>query len=112
MEHGRDHDERRQKAEAPRSQDTLERAADDETGAPPTEGSEYAPTAQATRRERERHRLERERGRVAGGTAGFVRDTRSPAVTRETLKEAAKEADERVAGRPLRGAGGDEPTPR
>jgi hypothetical protein len=111
MPHGHDHDERIQKFGAgTRSNNTPpddeESEAPDE-GAPEKIGSEVAPTKQAEARERERHRLEREAGRIPGGE-GVARDTRAPGVTREDLDEAAREADRNVVGHevPSRSPGG------
>jgi hypothetical protein len=69
------------------------------SGRPPatTEGSEVAPTARAEKRERERHRMERQIGRTAAGTKGVRRDTRRGPVTRQALAQAAREADRRGA---------------
>jgi hypothetical protein len=68
-------------------------------------GSECAPTRQAAERERVRHELERQAGRIPAGEEGRVRDTRAPGVTREALDEAAREADRRVAGHEIRKQG-------
>lgn len=64
-------------------------------------GSDVAPTARAAEREQERHRLERELGRIPAGEDGHVVERRAADVTREALDEAAAEADRHVAGRPL-----------
>jgi hypothetical protein len=58
-------------------------------------GSDVAPTEKATRREQERHRREREVGRVAAGTERNVRDRRR-GVSRAQLDAAARAADEKV----------------
>lgn len=68
---------------------------------PVADGSEYAPTKQAEERERERHRQERKLGRIAAGTGENVRDRRDPEVSREDLEQAARAADEKVAGHPV-----------
>jgi len=60
-------------------------------------GADVAPTVKATRREQERHRREREIGRVAAGTERNVRDRRAPGVTRAKLEAAARGADEAVS---------------
>lgn len=65
--------------------------------APPQMGSTVAPTRQAESREHERHRLEREAGRVAAGTEGLLRARQEPGVSREALDEAARAADRYVA---------------
>lgn len=129
MQHGRDHQERQQKAQKPRNQNLPQSESDasDEDDAleaemllsgrgsirpaegligPHTrradhapadaEGSNYAPTAVGTERERERHRQERKRGHIAAGTEGNERGLRLPDVTASDLEEAASEADERV----------------
>ena len=114
MQHGRSHDERQCKAPHPRSnnvpvdEDTLLETELIPTGrhgaTVPAEsaghGSECAPTKQAEARERERHRLEREIGRVAAGEAdGLPHDVRAPGLTRDRIDEAAREADRRIIGR-------------
>ena len=76
-----------------RAEHTTEGTLDEDT-LPTPSGSNYAPTAQATRRERVRHLLERDRGRVAAGTGGMLRDSRAATVTRESLDEAARLADQ------------------
>jgi hypothetical protein len=58
-------------------------------------GADVAPTEKATRREQERHRREREVGRVAAGTERNLRDRRR-GVSRGQLEAAAKAADEKV----------------
>lgn len=72
--------------------------SDSEGEEPLGRGVDVAPTGQALRREQERHRLEREAGRIAAGSMGQIHDVRSPEVTREKLDEIAREADRRVAG--------------
>jgi hypothetical protein len=67
-------------------------------------GSDVAPTEKATRREQERHRREREIGRVAAGTERNLRDRRSRGVTREKLEAAARGADEAVGKKRPRAA--------
>jgi hypothetical protein len=59
-------------------------------------GSEVAPTAKATARERERHRLQRAVGVVPAGEDGNRRQVRSGGVKRGALDAAAREADRRV----------------
>ena len=86
-----------------RAEHTTEGNADAGT-APPPNGSEYAPTAQATRRERERHRLEREKGHVAAGTVGVERASQLTDVSREAMREAALEADRRIIGHAVKDA--------
>jgi hypothetical protein len=103
MRHGRDHDERRQKAgNQSRSNNTPpdDDALSDGPGqaARPRAGAEVAPTKLAEERERERHRLERQMGRAPGGDGAHLHDTRTGDVTREKLDAAAKEADRRVVG--------------
>jgi hypothetical protein len=95
MEHGRDHDERQSKAKPSRHNNTPpDDNGTDEQRADAGHGSEHAPTGQAADREHERHRLEREQGRVAAGTDGNLKEVRGPEVTREKLDDAAREADE------------------
>lgn len=65
--------------------------------APPQMGSTVAPTRQAEVREHERHRLEREAGRIAAGTEGVLRARQEPGVSRKTLDQAAQAADRYVA---------------
>jgi hypothetical protein len=65
-------------------------------------GSDVAPTEKAARREQERHRREREIGRVAAGTERNLRDRRAGGVTRDKLNEAARAADEKVGKKPPR----------
>ena len=129
MEHGRDHDERLQKAARPRASNVPTDGRNDSDGsdleaemllsgrhalrpaaglvgpytrrmeaAPDTAamGSNYAPTQRATERELERHRLERERGRVAAGTEGNEREKRVEGLRRGLLDEAAHKADRYV----------------
>lgn len=62
-------------------------------------GADVGPTVKATRREQERHRREREIGRVAAGTERNLRDRRDPGVTRAKLEAAARAADEKVGQR-------------
>ena len=103
MEHGRDHDERRQRfkieghSKEGRYNNTPPEPADDEEdidrGA--LNGSEPAPTERAADREAERHRLEREAGHFAAGTGGRHEVDAEP-VSREELDEAARRADESV----------------
>lgn len=83
-----------------------------DTGVTPMEGEEpvgdgsaCAPTRQAAERERVRHDLEREVGRIPAGMEGVVREMREPGVTREALDEAAREADRRVIGHEIRKPG-------
>lgn len=120
MEHGRDHDQRRAHIRPPRDNNTPHTDPQDELeaeldrsgharsasghGQPPDPAiTDNGPTEQAAQREQERHRLEEERGRTAGGTTGgTLREQRAPGVTREQMDEAAREADRRVAGRPLK----------
>jgi hypothetical protein len=134
MTHGRNHDERRFKAQKPRANNMPEddelvtdleaelsasgrggvrprqgvigpyeergsmREWPSEDGeAPPQMGSTVAPTRQAEIREHERHRLEREAGRVAAGTEGVLRARQEPGVSREALDQAAQAADRYVA---------------
>jgi len=61
-------------------------------------GADVGPTEKATRREQERHRREREIGRVAAGTERNDRDQRR-GVTRAQLDAAARAADEKVGTR-------------
>jgi hypothetical protein len=110
VEHGRCHDERRQKVRQNRYSNTppdpeesapeilaADEDIDFEARAGQKRGSESAPTEQAARREAERHRLEREMGHVAAGTGGFRAQVRPSDVSREDLSEAARRADEAVA---------------
>jgi hypothetical protein len=102
MEHGRDHDERRQKhrEEAKRENRASNTPPDPEaeaTGATSRHGAEAAPTERAARREAERHRLEREMGHHAAGTNGYAEQTQDEPLSRERLDEAARRADEAVA---------------
>jgi len=62
-------------------------------------GSEVAPTAKAELREKERHAREAAVGRVAAGLGGNPRDRRGPKATRKNLDQAARAADQRVAGK-------------
>jgi hypothetical protein len=98
MIHGRDHQEREQKIGGPpggpSSNDGDE--AEPVAAAPPGNGSQVAPTARATERERVRHEEERKRGRMAAGVDDNPRDRREPEVTREDLEEAARVADDAV----------------
>lgn len=132
MQHGRDHQERQQKAQKPRNQNLPQsllaegdedaeleaemllsgrkdvrpaeglvgphtrRADHATTDDDLVDGSNYAPTAVGTERERERHRQERKRGYIAAGTEGNERGLRVPGVTADDLEEAAHEADEHV----------------
>jgi hypothetical protein len=74
-------------------------SAETEEGQEPTgPGSDVAPTKLAEERERERHRLERERGRTPAGEDGHIRGVQAEGVTREDLDEIAREADRRVLG--------------
>jgi len=66
--------------------------------APASGGSEVAPTARATERERVRHAGERAAGRVAAGTMARQRASVRPGVKREDLERAGREADRKVAG--------------
>jgi len=66
--------------------------------APEGGGSEVAPTARATERERERHARERAVGRVAAGTMARQRASVRPGLKREELERAGREADRKVAG--------------
>jgi hypothetical protein len=77
---------------------STEGKSDAEGQEPVGNGGETAPTDLAARREQERHRLERELGRVGAGQDGVIRDTRTPGVTREKLDAAAREADRRIIG--------------
>jgi hypothetical protein len=130
MRHGRDHEEREQKIQVRRSNNTPESdsfeaelltagrqrgtprqrvfgaheervSSASEPDEPVNDGSEVAPTKRAEEREQERHRLERKIGRLAAGTGENLRDRREPDVTREDLDEAAREADKKVAGHEL-----------
>jgi hypothetical protein len=73
-------------------------ASDEEGDEPTAAGSDVAPTRLAGQRERERHRLERERGRTPAGEGGAIHERRSPNVTREDMEEVQREADRRVIG--------------
>jgi hypothetical protein len=77
-------------------------AASDEEGEegdePTGAGSDVAPTRLAEQRERERHRLERERGRIPAGEGGAIHEKRSPNLTRQDLDDVQREADRRVIG--------------
>jgi hypothetical protein len=81
----------------------LERREAGEGDEPVGAGAEVAPTKLAAERERERHRLERERGRTPAGTDGALHDKRAPGATREALDEAARLADLKVAGHEMPG---------
>lgn len=103
MNHGRNHDEREQKLGLPRELEIdREVIADEESeleegrALRKVDGSEVAPTRKAEAREHERHRLERERGRVPSSQEDDRRDHRTRDVTRQVLDEAAREADRRV----------------
>ncbi len=120
MMHGRGHDERLQHARRLRASNVpvdeeteveAEMAVTRRSGVRPrngeigatrhgTGGSDVGPTKLAAERERERHRLENEAGRVAAGEeeTGEPHDLRTPGVTRERLREARHAADERVVG--------------
>jgi hypothetical protein len=63
---------------------------------PVADGAEVGPTARAEARERERHRQERQLGRMAAGIGENLRDRREPAVTRGDLDRAARSADRKV----------------
>ncbi len=119
MDHGRNHDSRSEHAgrgrfnDVPRDEDTTLEAEMLSSGrtsahataeeAGPPQGSRYAPTHRAQRRERERHRLERAVGRVAAGEEeGALRDQRAPGASRELLEEAARRATERTTDMPRR----------
>jgi hypothetical protein len=80
---------------------------DDDRAEPPTgRGSDVAPSRLAEQRERERHFLERQRGRSAAGEGGSLRERRRPNVTRNDLVQAQREADRKVIGHeiPLKGS--------
>ena len=64
-------------------------------------GADVAPTEKAQERERVRHALEREKGRTPAGHDGQLKGHVAEGVTREALDEAARQADEMVAGHPL-----------
>lgn len=116
MAHGKDHDEREQKFGAgtrsnntpPGGDESVDIDIDGEEAAPEKIGSEVAPTKQAEERERERHRLERELGRVPAGE-GSLHDRRAPGVTREDLEDAAKQADRNVVGHEVPSRAGNGP---
>jgi hypothetical protein len=72
--------------------------SDSEGEEPLGRGVDVAPTEQALRREQERHRLERESGRIAAGSMEQTREVRGPEMTREKLDEIAREADRRTTG--------------
>src|SRR5262245_17000581 len=72
--------------------------ADEPVGA----GAEVAPTARAEVRERERHRLEDERGVHIAGLGGRLRQEWEPGVTREDVASVGEEADRRVGMGPAR----------
>src|SRR5262249_27744901 len=101
VQHGRDHDERRQKH---REEPKRENRASNTPPDPEEEavrfglqhGAETAPTERAVRREAERHRLEREMGHHAAGTGGYQSQTEFDELSREQLEEAARRADEAV----------------
>jgi hypothetical protein len=65
--------------------------------APVSGGSEVAPTARATERERERHARERAMGRVAAGTMARQRASVRPELQRKDLERAGREADQKMA---------------
>lgn len=64
-------------------------------------GADVAPTERATERERQRHALERDKGRAPAGHDGQLADHRRQDVSADDLEEAARDADEHVA-RPKR----------
>jgi len=104
VEHGRGHDERRQKhREEPkrenRASNTPPDTEEESIEAGPRRGAEAAPTERAMRREAERHRLEREMGHHAAGTDGYRELTEDQPLSREALAEAARRADESVKKR-------------
>lgn len=66
--------------------------------APEGGGSEVAPTARATERERERHARERAMGRVAAGTMARRTASVRPGLARKDLERAGREADKKVSG--------------
>jgi hypothetical protein len=74
---------------------------EDEGGEPTGPGSDVAPTKLALEREQERHRLEREAGRIPAGEDGRISGYQAEGVTREKLDEIAREADRRVVGHEL-----------
>jgi hypothetical protein len=98
MRHGRDHDERLQKAGEGRHSNTPPDA--EALPEPPSsgQGSEVAPTPQAAERERVRHALEEEAGRHPAGIGGRIRAELDEDLDDEELEEAAAEADREVAG--------------
>lgn len=63
---------------------------------PAGRGATVAPTKRAEARERERHRRERDLGRLPAGEEGALRERRLRAVSREALNEAARQADRAV----------------
>jgi hypothetical protein len=105
VEHGRDHDERRQKhREQPRRENRANNTPPDLPDPEeeelvrfgPQHGAEPAPTERAVRREAERHRLERELGHHAAGAGGYQEQTEDQPISRKDLEEAARQADEAV----------------
>jgi hypothetical protein len=101
VEHGRDHDERRQKH---REEDKRENRASntppdpeaEPTGPTARSGADAAPTERAMRREAERHRLERQMGHHAAGTNGYDSQTQDEPLSRARLDDAARRADDAV----------------
>lgn len=71
------------------------------TTMPPSRGAQAAPTKLAAKRERERHRLERDLGQTAAGEKGDLRGRQGPGVSRAALRGAQKQADRNVIGREL-----------
>jgi hypothetical protein len=75
------------------SNDTVEDRERSRIDEPVGAGAQVAPTAQAERGERERHRLQREIGVVPAGEDANLRQRRAPQVTRESLDAAARRAN-------------------
>ncbi len=99
MEHHRNHEGREQHVHPSSGIDTVR----DELESPAVaNGSEHAPTLKATEREDERHRIERDLGRIAAGTMGMQRATQDASITRADLREAGRIADVLVGKRPAR----------
>lgn len=97
MEHHRNHESREQHIHPSRGVET----ASQELESPESfNGSEHAPTPRATAREQERHRIERDLGRIAAGTLGMQRAKQDAGITRADLQEAGRIADVLVSEKP------------
>jgi hypothetical protein len=89
-----------------RGEEVEQMELEDVAAEPMGPGADVAPTKRAEERERTRHQLERDLGRVPAGEEGALRERRADDVTSDSLARAARAADRSVTGHDVPGRKG------